>query len=176
MWAISRECCITRIWSLFLKVKENATLEVELRWHSGSAVGVGVVVPALRGTRKPVGEEREEWVRDRPTDQPTDRPTERLRQEGAAQEARVLKTEYTGFKKWIPFPIHFVFKAQFNKRERGVETQCLRVVSYSCFKKNNLKIAHTKRKQRYWVCFFFHWKATLIRREKRIFKQLICTR
>lgn len=42
------------------------------------------------------------------------------------------------------------------------------------FKKNNLKIsAHQKEAEV--LVFSPHWKATLIRREKRIFKQLICT-
>lgn len=44
------------------------------------------------------------------------------------------------------------------------------------FKKNNLKISAHQKEAEVLVFFFsFHWKATLIRREKRIFKQLICT-
>lgn len=118
--------------------------------------GNGSGAPALRGTRKPPAEEWEEWE------------VERLHQERAAQEALFIKTEYTGFKKLIPFPIIFVLKAQFNKRERSQNTMSQGSV-LQLFKKNNLKIsAHQKEAE---VLGFSppHWKATLIRREKKNF-------
>lgn len=43
------------------------------------------------------------------------------------------------------------------------------------FKKNHLKISAHQTEAEVLGFFSFHWKATLIRREKRIFKQLICT-